>query len=71
MTAFFDLSSSSIIFPELAGAIMIGPDGVIAKCGLSAAARAAATKPPLICHRRWTEARLNTCLLYTSDAADE
>ena len=62
MTAFFDLSSSSIIFPELAGAIMIGPDGAIAKCGLSAAARAAATKPPLICHRRWTEARLNTTI---------
>ncbi len=70
MTAFFDLSNSSIVFPELTGGVIIGPDGEIGRQSMSALADTALLAPPIICHRPWTEARLNIKLTRAFDVLE-
>ena len=62
-----DVSDFPVLFPDFNGVVMISPDGEITHLAALKAAEAAAQRPVLICHRKWTEARLHTELIKPVD----
>ena len=58
MTTSLDVSEFPVLFPDFNGVVMIWPDGEIAHPNMAQAAEAGRQQRVLICHRKWTEARL-------------
>ena len=54
-----DVNEFPVLFPDVNGLVMISPDGEITHPDLTQAAEISRRKRVLICHRKWTEARLN------------
>ena len=62
-----DVSEFPVLFPDFNGVVMISPDGEITHVSAHQAADIGSRQPVLICHRRWTEARLHAELVKPVD----
>ena len=65
-----DVSEFPILFPDFNGVVMISPEGEITHPDMRHADEITRQKQILICHRKWTEARLNAELVKTVDVLE-
>ena len=62
-----DVSEFPVLFPDFNGVVMISPEGEITQPSFAQAAALGSQHVVLICHRKWTEARLNAELVKPID----
>ena len=65
-----DVSEFPVLFPDVNGLVMISPDGEITYPDLTQAAEISRRRRVLICHRKWTEARLTAELEKPADVLE-
>ena len=65
-----DVSEFRVLFPDFNGVVMISSDGEITHPDLMQAAEIVRQRRILICHRKWTEARLNAELDKPADVLE-
>ena len=65
-----DVSEFPVLFPDFNGVVMISPEGEITHPDMRHADEITRQKQILICHRKWTEARLNAELVKPVDVLE-
>ena len=65
-----DVSEFPVLFPDFNGVVMISPEGEITHPDMRHADEITSQKQILICHRKWTEARLNAELVKPVDVLE-
>lgn len=65
-----DVSEFPVLFPDFNGVVMISPEGEITHPDMRHADEISSQKQILICHRKWTEARLNAELVKPVDVLE-